>query len=473
MKVDLGAAELHNLVKRRGGLEVRPGLMSIHEPTAGTLFVSSWSIESPFTGEVWHYLVEQSTTTSIATLRVFTEEFYELYSYSLGVLPQKPVVRHGVANNQVQVNSPSLSAPLYGLVGGGLITAVKTESVNPDTTALEIPTGHVAVFGDRLPVAQGNLLLFNDPGIDPRTYTAQNVLPLGGTIHDHFQAGDGALYAFTTAGAYFIPADALGRGQEVQGFVGLIPGIQTSRPRNAAASNGVVVALQRGGLAVLGEGQAVIDVAPYKGPRYFSESVEVDDYRLAAEVFPSSEGFLVGFRGRRGFILDFDLRDGYRSYIWHQTADLNLVGTLRSRDGDTLLVLEDRVVQKLGTRDFGDVGVRGVACQEVDIPEATEALVRHITTSSDNVGQTVGVYTRGQALTKTVPTKADDTIIGTSTWAAARKYRSRQPRTVRHSMAERATHLPLEVVVEGGCRRLETSIDVEFRGQGRKRRDKR
>ena len=477
MRINLAGSELHNMVIRKGALTSRRGLYSVKTPTAGHRFVGGFSVESPFTTEVWHYLFEQDTDSLQVTMNVYTEEFVFMFSVEIGVTIRNPVITHAVYNNQLMINSPSFSAPLYGVVGGGVITAVKTESQNPDTTALEIPAGHICSFGDRMPIAQGNLIYFNDTGIDPRTYVAQNIQPLAGTIYDIFQSLDGSLYAGTSAGVFYIPQDALGQAQTVQGFVGLIPGIELSRPRNMAVSNNVVMALQRDGLVAVGGRGAKIDVAPYKGPRFFSKPIEVDDYRLAGEIFATPTGFLVGFRGQHGHVLDFNLVDNYQSYIWAVGEPINLVGTLRSREGDVLMVLENHVVMPVNREDkFGTAtNINAVAAKDVDLPEGQELLIRRVYTSSDNVGDPVRAYLARHNVSDTVPTRTGDIVIDTATWDNTKTYKSRVNRQVRHSMASRAGDLPSEVsiIATGFPRHIEASVQVETKGQGRRRGDKR
>lgn len=479
MLINLSGAELHNLVVRKGGLEVRSGYQAVKLPSGGTSFVGGFSIESPFTTEVWHYLFEQDVA-GVATMRVYTEDFVEMYSHPLGRLAADPVITHAVYANQVMVNSPSFSQPLYGLVGGGTIQAIKTESSNPDTTTLEIPPGHICSFGDRMPIAQGNIVYFNDPrtDLDPRTYVAQNGVPLSGAIYDIFQGDDGALYMFTSAGVFYMAQDALGKGQIVEGFIGMIPGLQTSRPRNAAASNGVVAVLQKDGIVILGRGQKAIDVAPYKGARYYSRDIEVEDYRQAGQIHATSEGFIVAFGGRHDFLLDFNMRDGYRSYIWSESMSFNLVGTLRSRENDTMLLLKDAILVRQGDLDGKAINspayeVQGVAAIEVDTPEGAEVMLRRVTTSSDNAGATVATYAAHQAKAATVPTRGTDVVVDTTAWDASRKYAGPRVRSVRHSMRERVTSLPIETMVVGARARLESNINVEVTGQGRRRGDKR
>jgi len=478
MRVDISNAELHNIVKRKGGLEVRKGLVVARVATYPAKYVAGFSVESPFTTEVWHYLFEQDATTSVVTLRVYTEDFVEMFTHDLGALDRNPVITHAVANNQIMINSPSFSTPLYGLVGGGIIPAVKTESDNIDTTALDIPTGHTCSFGDRTAIAQGNVVYFNDASLtaDPRTFVSLNANPLAGTIYDIFQGDDGALYMFTSAGVFYMAQDAIGKGQEVAGFIGMIPGLQVTKPRNAAASNGVVAVLQRGGIAILGGKNQVIDIAPYKGPRTYSRAVEIDDYRLSGQIYATAEGFIVGFRGSERFFLDFNLREGYRSYVWPLIASssFNIVGCLRSSENDTLLVDEDYVYLYQGNADdisIGGANTYGVAAIDVDVPEGLESLVRHVVVSSDNAGQVVSAMAGHTGKTETCPTKSSDTVIGTTEWGTT--INGRRFRNTRLSFSERMTNIPLEIAVTGPTRRIEAGVDVRTKGQGKRRGDKR
>ncbi len=470
-EVSIAEFELQNIVRdARGGLCTRKGLVSVKTPTAGTVFVDGRTIESVFTSEPWHYLIEQSTTTSIATLRVFTEEFYELFSLGLGPLPLSPVFSHGVQSNQVMLNSPSVSAALYGLVGGGMMTVAKADSENPDTTALNVPTGHVCSFGDRLPVATGNIITFNDPGVDPRTYVPQNQVGFTGSIYDHMQGPNGGLYVFTSNGVYVMAGDALGQGQEVAGFISRVPGLETTRSRNAAASGGQVAVLQKDGIQLV-DG-VNIPILRSKLRRYWSKVVDVEDLRSGGELFATPKGFLVGFSRSRGYFLDVDLETGSFSWVTSTSSALNVAGTLRSREGGLLVVLRDRVVAPYGNVDFDAAAIRGTANGSVSIPEDIRPVVRRVTLSSDNYSQTVGAAVNGDTDTATTPTKSSDFVLGTGVWSSSTAYAGRYARTTRLSHAARANDPHIEVRFDGGNRRIEPTIDVEFAGQGRGRRDK-
>lgn len=477
MLLDLSDFELHNCRVAGGALRSRKGLVSVKTPTGGTGFVGSFSVPSSFTTEMWHYLVEQNTSTGDTTMRVDTEEYVEMFNQALGALQANPIVTHAVANNQMMVNSPAFSAPLYGLPGGGLITATKRPSINNDTIALDIPQGHITSFGDRFPIAQGNIVFFNDPpsanSIDPRTYVGENALALPGTIFDEVQGPEGSLYLFTSAGVYSLPVDAIGQGQAVVGSLARVPGIETVRSRNACATAGAVVVLQRDHVVLLPSGDR-IDLTRRGNRRFFSQIVDVDDLRRVGELFATPRGFIIGFRGKRGHYLEANLDTRSFAYVWNPTASLNVVGTLRSRDGEPLIVLSDQVVVPFtrGTSEaLNGQDVVAVASGALDLPEGTAPVVRHLSLAADNVAATVGASVNGSSKTATTKTRTTDTIIGTSTWSAVTKMAGAVPRASRMGFNVRSSAPHIEIAVHGGDRALESSVNVEINGQGLRRRD--
>lgn len=481
MRVDLRSFELHNIVKDGDGLRLRKTLRPHAQPVSG-VFIGGFTVESPFTTEPWHYLFEY--VAGLVTLRVYTEEYLEMFNYPLGVMQPDAVITWGVQNNQLMINSPSFSTPLYGVVGGGLVTAVKTASNNPDTTALEIPNGHICSFGDRFVIAQGNNFYVNDPpsanGVDPRTFTDLGRVSLPGSILDIFQGPDGALYVFTTAGVFSMAQDAIGQGQSVAGFISRIPGIETSRSRNACASTGFVAVLQRDHLVLLAGGaQKRIDLTRYNGRRSFSQVVDVDDLRLSAELYATPHGFLIGFRGKRGFfiVVDADASGELAfSYVTTTGTGFSLVGVCKTRDGEAIPVLADQSAVFWGTggSDYdGNIPV-GAACGRVDLA-GTRGLIRRVIIEAANVNQATGAYVSGSSHTKTTPSltlPAAEAVIGTAVWGAGTAIAGRELRSIRNSYATRHSEPHIEVVVNGADRKIGAFLDVEVSGQGREREDK-
>jgi hypothetical protein len=466
-RVSLLDFELANLVRTPGGLRTRKGLVSVKTPTASTSFVGGFTVESANTSEPWHYLFEQGSDGT-CTLRVYTEEFFQVFSYALGQVGRDPVITWAVDDGKLFIGSPSFPHTIYGVVGGGLMPALKVASENLDTTSLDIPPGHVASFGGRFIVTDGSRLMVNEPrrDDDPRAFVDINVIGLGGAIYDLFQGGDGALQIFTSAGLYSIPVDAVGQGQDVRGFVSKVSGIETSKPRNAATSGGVTAVLQRDSIQILG-GESM-RLPGIGGRRTYAQSVDVGDLR-SGSIFPVRGGFVVGFRGSRSVFLNVDLVSGSLSWTTSVAASFPVVGTLKSREGDTLLVLSDRVVASMGPVDGTATLVVGCARGRLATPFDGRAVVRRVSVPASNVNAYTYVSVNGETSAKKTGTRSGEVIVGSSTWGASVPLVGRSPRHMRHSFAVRAHDTTLEVVTDGGDREAAAEVEVELAGQGVKR----
>ena len=467
--------ERHNVIAESGRLSTRRGfVVSCNAATftlAGSEFVGGFSVLVPSSSEAEHYLFLQDTTTGAVTMVVTDEEWVERYRLALGVHPATPVFSHALVNNQLMINAPSMSGPLYGLPGGGVMPAVTTASRNPDTTAIDIPTGHICSFGDRMPIAQGSIVYFNDPTTDPRTYVGENVVPLPATIHAITQGPDGALWMLTPAGAYSMAADALGQGQSVAGFISLIPQVLTSRPGGACSTPFGVVALTVDGVAVLNGGRSrEIAFSTYQGRRKLTRPIDVLDVRQFGRVFPTSFGVLVGFGSDRGYAVAVDLGDDTTSF-WYTSAvaaPLNVVGTLKTRDGEDLIIDRTGVyaMHTKGLRDFSNIAandITGALCGRVQSGPQENPLVRRVSISAANGGAPVSVCGNGVVDTGKSTTVNGDTVIGTDLWGTP-NWSTLTARSVRATLNVRATELDLEVTVSGMGRIILESVDVQAGG---------
>lgn len=467
--------ERHNVIAESGRLSTRRGfVVSCNAATftlAGSEFVGGFSVLVPSSSEAEHYLFLQDTTTGAVTMVVTDEEWGERYRLGLGVHPETPVFSHAMVNNQLMINAPSMSGPLYGLPGGGVMPAVATASRNPDTTAIDIPAGHICSFGDRMPIAQGSIVYFNDPTLDPRTYVSTNNVPLPATIHAITQGPDGALWMFTAAGAYSMAADALGQGQSVAGFISLIPQVLTSRPGGACSTPYGVVALTVDGVAVLSRGESrELAFSTYQGRRKLTRPIDVLDVRQFGRVFPTSFGVIVGFGSDRGYAVAVDLGDNTTSF-WYTSAvaaPLNVVGTLRTRDGEDLIISRTGIyaIHTKGLRDFSDLvanDIAGALCGRVQSGPQENPLVRRVSISAANGGAPVSVCGNGVVDTGKSTTVNGDTVIGTDLWGTP-NWSTLTARSVRATLNVRATELDLEVTISGMGRIILESVDVQAGG---------
>ena len=467
--------ERHNVVNQSGRLSTRRGLaISVSASAFGVTngeFVGGFSVLVPSTSETEHYLFVQDGQTGVVTMVVTDEEWIQRYRLQLGAHPSMPVFSHAMVNNQLMINSPSMSGPLYGLPGGGAMPAVATPSSYPDTTALDIPAGHICSFGDRMPIAQGSIVYFNDPGIDPRSYVGENNVPLPATIHAMTQGPDGALWMFTPAGAYSMAADALGQGQSVAGFISLVPQVLTSRPGGACSTPFGVVALTVDGVAVLNGGNSrEIAFSSYQGRRKLTRPIDVLDVRQFGRVYPTSFGVLVGFGSDRNYAVAVDLNEGTTSFWYTGTLStpVNIVGVLQTRDGEDLLIDRTGVwaLHTKGLRDFSDLvanDIAGALCGRVQSGPQENPLVRRVSISAANGGAPVSVCGNGVVDTGKSTTVNGDTVIGTDLWGTP-NWSTLTARSVRATLNVRATELDLEVTVSGMGRAIVESVDVQAGG---------
>lgn len=469
MAIDLSAFELHNLEFDQGRLAVRDALRSqISASTirSGSELVAGFSVESSSTTETFHYLFLRNTTTADGYVHVTTEEFRDIAVLHLGSLPERPIITYAFQNQQILINGPGL-APLYAIVGGGITRAVKVESVNPSTTAIEIPSGICCAFGDRIAIAQGNTIYFNDAGTEIRTYVGENGVSLSGTIYDIFQGPGGALISVTSDGIYALPSDALGQGQIVFGFFSKISGYQASNYRNATASRNRVFTLLQHGLGLVTDEIVGIPLTSYRHKRFYTEYVgpgAAGDYR-SGSIWKSERGVLVNTQGK---VCQFDYDSQKTSWIY-ANSDIELVGIGRSRDGVDLWITPERVLEQIGNAEFDGYEVKGFACGIVPTDPSDSLVVRAVTTISDNVGQDQYAYLGGRDKSaETPPPSRAANVIGTDVWSASAAYVGQEERSRRHLFAERLDEIAIEVGAEGSGARLGV-IDVLTKGKSSKR----
>lgn len=486
--VSIAGFELHNVFKNKAGeLWTREGFIQLLSPDVDSLFVGGFTVRSATTTEVWHYILSQNTNTGRVLLSVYTEELNLMFAVDLGTMVGNPVFTYAVVNNQLMINSPSMSAPLYGLPGGGLMPALKVDSINDDTTALDIPAGHICSFGDRMPIAQGAVVYFNDPGVDPRTYVSQNTLGLPGTIYDMFQGPDGGLWMFTSDGLYVMAADALGRGQQVVGFVRKVEGLPTSKPQSAVSTKWGVVCLTRTGIAVVdgGGGRQEIPFSTYEGRRKLTEPVEFEDIRQFGRLFETEDGVIVGFGDDRNFSVSVDLAlGGIVTFLSVEISSFfiprpQFIGVLQTRDGEdwylspsTLSVLFTTGDEDMSNFAPGNI-IRGTLCGKLEMGPMQNPIVRRVSLSVANAGSQVAVCVDGKQDSGKTTSVNNEVVIGTSTWGqVAPQLSGLTARSTRCTVNVRSSEPNVEVQASSGGRRLTKVVEVEMNGTWTTKKDK-
>lgn len=493
------AAELHNLTIEDGRAVVRPAY-AVHKEYADPC-VGAFSVLNPRTSSPWHYVFTRAAS-GVVTLTVADETFATIFTVGMGVTSSTPHISWGIVNNQIMIGSPSFSSTYYGIVGSGIIPARATTSPNAAVTTLDIPTGHVCAWKDRFVIAQGNVLFVNTGELDPRTFIAQNAIPLPGQILDLFEGPDGGLWVFTSRDVYVLAADALSQSQIAIPFMTTIPNIATSAPANAVATFGTVLALAHNGIVQVSTStQTKIDVQPYAGPRALTPDTHVADLR-ACRIYRTSTGAVVSYGEAAPVCLVVDLRNKFRSYFWSRWhvgtvfETRSVVGALTTREGRTLLVFSSArpfafgiidpdtglpvdvtsstmIVEPIGNRGprLYEPRVAGVSASRAALPADASPVVRFVSVATNNVGGTSAVSIAGATSAISTPTETDECIVGTSTWTHILPLPSAKQRTVRHAFAVRVHEVAIEVGIDGAGASFDAS-DVEVRGQGRARRSR-
>lgn len=488
--IDLSKFEKHNIVTdNQGRLWSRKGFVLLKKAVdvvAVSDFCGGFTVRVPSSNEVVHHVFTQTPVDGVVQMHVMTETFTLMYSVNLGPMPKKQVFTWAMVNNQIMINSPSMSSPLYGLPGGGLMPALKLSSINDDTTAIDIPAGHICSFGDRMPIAQGSIVYFNDPGVDPRTYVAENTLPLTGTVYDIFQGPDGSLYMFTSNGLFIMASDALGQGQSVSGFVSLLPNVETSRPGNACSTPYGVVVLTEKGLLVVG-GQE-IEFSTFRGRRSLTKQIDCEDIRQFGRVYPINGGVIVGFDDSRDYAVLVDLAGGGDVTFLHNEVGagaviptMQVVGVLRDRDGTPLIITKKdiRMMFHTGSKELttwtgsgdGDK-IRASLAGRLQAGPGDNPLVRRISVSVANSGAEVDTACNGNQDTGATTSVNGDLVADDagSVWGVSR-WSGTTTRSVRTTLNVRATEPNIEVRVSGGDRRIANDADVQTGGTWRTKRE--
>lgn len=495
--------EFHNIFKNDVmGRYVRPVRTAHHSLSAfpsgntygqanATKIVYAFSIESSITTEVYHYVVYNN-----GVLYCYNEEFQELWRLTISVnssngLPDASSgsFSHAVYQNQFVLNSEFLSGPVFGFVGGGVILATKVDSLNPDTTALDLLPGGVAVFGDRFVYSYQNQILISDPEA-ARTITAANVISFEGKVLDMFQAGpNGNFYVCTTNGIYVLPADGLTGQQSYAGFISHIRDYEGTQLRNMAYSKGTIFGLVDNGVWDVNNSEN-IELVKNRRSRYISKAVgNFIDMRYG-RIFSYENGFIISV-GNTSLLVD--IVNKFSTWIttatsnYTQMVEDSIVGVLKTRDGKSIFASPTAIWEFSGNIAINDSlnmytnpncdynysgsNVIGIACKQLETPPDASPVIREMTVSADNHNFSIKTYIKNSIISTTTLGALGGVIIGTSLWdnSGSIYFKERNMRSSRHKRAVRGDSLDIEVGVEGALSRLNSNVTIVLNGQGNDR----
>lgn len=360
--LDLDSGEFHNVVRSaEGRLVVRDKLRVISEDD----YIFAFSVVAATTSEVWHYVFTRGNIPAPNTiyLSLYNDNFILQALVAVGtIVDPKAGISYAVNYNQVVVNSPGWSQPLWGFIGSTLIPAVKTESDQPDTPAISLFSGMVCSFADRTVWAYRNQIYINEPDTDPRCITSSFALGTSGVVTDMFQSGDGGdLIIVTTDGLFIIPPDGLS-GAVLSGQVSRSSGYKSLNYRNVATSRGYTMALTRDGVMDVRSG-TITPLTFYQRNRFITKPVgpgSAGDYRTG-QIWATDTGFAISTIGGDMCLLDMDANPATITWIYDESPII-LVGVGRTRDGRIIYWDSDTVYVLYGTDDSI---VGGIACENI------------------------------------------------------------------------------------------------------------
>lgn len=451
-------------------LVVRPAYRSLKEADEGTEYVFGFSLKTPNTGEMTHYVGVRNITTNVITLHLFDEQLQSKTSLEIGVVADRRVIANAAvivspqtSSLEILITSPQFNA-LYGLLGGGITAAQKVASINPDTTAIDIPRGLCIGIDGRALIADGRQLFISDAK-KPRTFTFINASGLDGQIYGLHALPQGNLAIVTDKQTYLLPSDAFFTGQQVLGIFQPLADYRATDYLQTAVVDGHLFGLSRYGIRDITNDLAELSVDDPVLPRRLVEPLPENDFR-GWKMFEGERGPVIcQDYGRH--VCDFDVERGF--FNWHEVADgyeMNVVGTLTEKEGHNLIITPEHILRQFGNTEFTGQDVWGTFMGKLETPPTFSYVIREVTTASDSLGsQKVSV--RGEA-TKTLATPQIGIVIGINTWGDSTNLETPAFRSRKSNWNVRSDEITVEVSHQYPGSRI-YKVELEEKTVGKRR----
>jgi hypothetical protein len=485
-----------NVWRSDGQMCVRPGLRRLTAATGGRKWVGGFSIQNPWTLEVWHYIADVSTAGHDLVIRVLDDDFVEWQALKTGVDVIPRGFSFGVVEGEIMIGSPDMPT-LWGYVGGALTIASKVDSDNPGTTAIAVPRGVVCSVLNRIVIADGASLFISDPvavtGGSPRTFVAQNQNQRPGVIFGVHEGAGGNLVVVTSAGVYSLDPSAF--AVQIVGSNGtdwrLVNRTEAYSYDSSANVKGRIYGLTEGGFALIDvEGGETVPLNEDRVPLRLTRRIALSDWR-GARIFAGDDGPIIAddiAAGASGPVFHMVDSDGFRSW-WSgftpggTSAFVTVRGVLRDGDGAVLLLAEDGAYAVEGNCDYSQA--TPTTAQELSVPRAyvfarlpadpeDNPIVRSVFWTAE-AGANLNV--RGAAQTAqgggTTATFAADTrciIVGTTSWGASGVWYQDSPMgAVRFDCNFASPDLTIDMSTTSCLRRIGSRIAISLSDSAPKR----
>jgi hypothetical protein len=474
MRVEISKWPNRNLwTLSSGEVSVRPSLNQLLATTASRVLVGSASVQNPRTDQAWHMLVDVDTSDKNPRLRVMDEDFQAFQTVTLQSNKRPRVVTACVVVDQWIVSSPDF--PTYwGMAGTGLTRMTQGTSLIDGRTLVDPPQGICVSWADRCVIVSENLVYFSDPQ-QPRVFDPANIVnPPGGAVYGVHVSQAGSLILCTTEGVYSLSVDAAASGQIVLGVWQKLTDYSCHDFGTTAHSRGMLFGLtQKGYRRIDREGS---DETLLDDPRYGLTSDGTAGTPQIPAVFPDyREGKLYG--GQHGPIVAIgsliqvtDLESGLKSW-WESRVAANpfkLSGLLTEGNGTELMVLETAVCRPHGTVEITNTNdsVVGAYFGRVQLPPDLNPVVRSVDFATDSATVRCSLKNVFQS---TASVAQNAPIIGTNEWGDS-AYSEAFYRSRRFNFSKRTDNIVIQVAVTGSMKRLDSAIDIGFKGPGKTRR---
>ncbi len=463
-----------------GSVAVRPGIRDIYSAVANRTIVAGFSLIEPNTGEGWHYIVDvdsQDATAADTTIRVYDENWVLLQAYATGSDVTPEVVTYGVLLDFLTISSPSFDT-VFGFVGGGLIKALKQSSINTGTTAIEVPRGLcVAWASSRIVMADGTSVYISDPvtalGGDPRTFVAENQIVLPDVIRGLHVSSGGALIMVTERGVYSLSEQAAAVGQIPVGDLQKVTDYEAQSLGSTVTAHGRVFGLTQKGFRLVdmeGAEEQLLDDPMM--PVGHGVRIQSEDYRRMCKAYPGQRGPVFSYPHANAVHM-VDLGTGVRSWwTFTHSGEGKVVGVLRERDGDEILLTEAAAYRVVGNHD-GVAGlteeaaaVKGFYLGRIQSPVQGSPVIRRLDVASDTGSNVLGAC-RGEDKTS-APTQRG-AVIGTAVWGTDAETEA-AVQSAQFRFSTRTDDISLEAGAEQPLSRVDPGVYLEVRGPGKKGR---
>lgn len=445
-----------------GHLAVRPGLRRLATPDSGRRWVGGFSVQNPWTLDVWHYIADVDDDGRDLVVRILDDDLAEWQAFNTGVDAIPRGFSHGVVEGEIVIGSPDMPT-LWGIVGSGLTVATKVASDNPSTTAINVPRGIVSQFLNRIVIGNGNSLFISDPvavtGGSPRTFVGQNQNQRPGVIFGIHEGANGQLVVVTSAGVFGLDSSAFTLQIVGPGSTDwrLLHHHEAYSYDSSCNVRGRVFALTRRGFSLVDvESDNETPLSDPLQPRLWGPRVASLDWRTS-RLFGAEDGPVVAEDDLAAMV---DLSTDLLSWWGCDVGDTYRVrGTLRDVDGATMLLAEDGIYAIAGNVDGGQLLASAAATQPTGVlagilassPEDNTTVRRLQASAAVGGVGTINMAVRGSAGTPfpstTPPADTRALVIGSSSWGDSAIYEPTPLGTVRLDHDYNSDDVAVEVAV--------------------------